>query len=210
MSHAPDLLQLRAPFAPDDVEWKPGAVTRDRKKGLAMAYITSRAIQDRLDDVCTPANWRNEFREGPMGGVLCGISVNVVGDPLNPQWVTKWDGAENTEVEAIKGGLSGAMKRAAVQWGIGRYLYDMPAQWVSLNEKGRFAEPPRIPAKYLPRRDQRPASNERSAPQQRPQGSAKGRSNGAPRSNESSRSAPSRAGGRPMPQNGYPAGDVMR
>ena len=151
----PDLNQLRAPFHPDDVEWKPGAVTRDRKKGLAMPYITSRAIQDRLDDVCGPANWRNEFQSGPEGGVLCGIAVNVTGDPVNPQWVTKWDGAENTEVEAIKGGLSGAMKRAAVQWGIGRYLYTLPVQWVPLNEKGRFAEPPRIPAEHLPQREPR-------------------------------------------------------
>src|SRR5690554_3820203 len=114
----PDLARLREPFPADDIEWKPGAVTRDRTRGLAMAYITSRAIQDRLDDVCGPANWRNEFRPGPEGGVLCGISINVTGDPRSPQWVTKWDGAENTEVEAIKGGLSGAMKRAAVQWGV--------------------------------------------------------------------------------------------
>ena len=37
----------------------------------------------------------------------------------------KWDAAENTQVEAVKGGRSGAMKRAAVQWGIGRYLYNL-------------------------------------------------------------------------------------
>ncbi len=155
-----DLNRLREPFPAPDIEWKPGAVTRDRTRGLAMAYITSRAIQDRLDDVCGPANWRNDFRPGPEGGVLCGISVNVTGDPVNPQWVTKWDGAENTEVEAIKGGLSSAMKRAAVQWGIGRYLYDMPSQWVPLNDKGRFAEVPRIPAKYVP---QAPTSPEQRA-----------------------------------------------
>lgn len=183
---APDLNQLRSPFQPDDVEWKPGAVTRDRKKGLAMPYLTSRAIQDRLDDVCGPQNWRNEFRAGPEGGVLCGISINITGDPANESWVCKWDGAENTEVEAIKGGLSGAMKRAAVMWGIGRYLYDLPAQWVPLNEKGRFAEPPRIPAKYLPQRQTRQAAPE-------------ARRGNAPRHGVQN--------GRPSSPNGRPAGE---
>lgn len=50
------------------------------------------------------------------GGVECGISIKIDGE-----WITKWDAAENTQVEAVKGGRSGAMKRAAVQWGIGRY-----------------------------------------------------------------------------------------
>lgn len=151
MPPAPDLARLRDFFEPADVEWKPGAVTRDKKKALAMAYLTNRAVQDRLDAVCGPENWKNAYRPGPDGGVLCGIAINVTGDPLAPRWVTKWDGAENTEFESVKGGLSGAMKRAAVMWGIGRYLYDLPSVWVPLDERGRFAETPRIPAAFLPR-----------------------------------------------------------
>ncbi len=150
---AHDLSLLAAPFDSSDVEWKPGATTRDKTKGLAMAYLTSRAVQDRLDAVCGPADWRNEYRPGPDGGVVCGISVYVErgvdgsGAPA-PEWVTKWDGADNTDVEAVKGGLSGSMKRAAVMWGIGRSLYGLPAQWVRLDERGRFAEPPRLPREY--------------------------------------------------------------
>lgn len=143
---ASDLPRLADPFTPDAIEWKPGAVTRDKSKGLAMAYISSRAVQDRLDTVCGPADWRNEFREGPGGGVLCGLSVYVERADGTAEWVTKWDGADNTDVEAVKGGLSGSMKRAAVQWGIGRYLYGLPAQWVRLDERGRFAEAPRVPS----------------------------------------------------------------
>ncbi|MEM8556698.1 MAG: Rad52/Rad22 family DNA repair protein [Bacteroidota bacterium] len=152
-----DLRRLSAPFPANDIEWKPGATTRDRKKGLAMAYLTSRAIQDRLDDVCGPGNWRNAFEQGPGGGVLCGLAVLVARDDGTTEWVTKWDGAENTEFESVKGGLSSALKRAAVQWGIGRYLYSMPALWVPLDERGRFAEKPRIPAKFLPARGSSPA-----------------------------------------------------
>ena len=154
--NASDLPRLADPFPADDVEWKPGATTRDKTKGLAMAYLTSRAVQQRFDDVCGPADWRNEFAEGPGGGVLCGISVRVDRADGTSEWVTKWDGADNSQVEAVKGGLSGATKRAAVQWGVGRYLYDLPATWVRLDDRGRFAETPRIPREHLPSPGGRP------------------------------------------------------
>ena len=147
---ASDLPRLADPFPPSDIEWKPGATTRDKSKGLAMAYLTSRAVQQRFDDVCGPGDWRNEFTPGPDGGVLCGISVRVEREDGAAEWVTKWDGADNSQVEAVKGGLSGATKRAAVQWGVGRYLYDLPATWVRLDDRGRFAEPPRVPREFLP------------------------------------------------------------
>ena len=177
---AQDLRRLAAPFAAQDVEWKPGATTRDKSKGLAMCYISSRAVQNRLDEVCGPADWRNEFQPGPEGGVLCGISVYVERADGTAEWVTKWDGSESTDIEAVKGGLSGSMKRAAVQWGIGRYLYDLPAQWVRLDDRGRFAETPRIPREHLPQSSARRESSDdrrttpsrgqgerRQAPQQR-------------------------------------------
>src|SRR5690606_24819294 len=94
--------------------------------------------------------WRNEFKNGPEGGVLCGISDRIDYGDGTTEWVTKWDGAENTDVEAVKGGLSNAQKRAVTQWGCALYLYDLPQQWVRLDERGRFAETPRIPREYLP------------------------------------------------------------
>ncbi len=158
---------LSDPFPADDIEWKPGATTRDKSKGLAMAYITARAVQERLDEVFGPGGWKNEFRQGPEGGVICRIYFkNDDGD-----WVWREDGADNTDVEAVKGGLSNAMKRAGAALGIGRYLYKLPQQWVRLDERGRFAETPRIPREYLPepapraaaRRDEdRPASGDGS------------------------------------------------
>lgn len=143
-----DWQRLAAPFPASDIEWKPGATTRDKSKGLAMAYITARAVQERLDEVFGPGRWKNEFRPGPEGGVLCRIYFkNEEGE-----WVWREDGADNTDVEAIKGGLSNAMKRAGAALGIGRYLYKMPAQWVPLDDRGRFSETPRIPQAFLPRR----------------------------------------------------------
>lgn len=135
--------QLAAHFAPTDIEWRIGQAGKKDDGSIwakAFAYITNRAIQDRLDAVVGPANWRNEEprivqiadADGKVvTAFLCGLSVKVDGE-----WITKWDGAEPSDMEPVKGGLSGSMKRAAVQWGIGRYLYDLPEGWAKVNEHG--------------------------------------------------------------------------
>lgn len=132
-----DLERLQDVFAPEDLGWRiarAGYTKTGKYYGIVLPYVTNRAIQSRLDAVCGPSNWRNEFREWQVGkrqGVLCGISIRI-----NGEWVTKWDGAENTEFEAVKGGLSDAMKRAGVQWGIGRYLYDLDESFAVVHENG--------------------------------------------------------------------------
>src|SRR5262249_44070840 len=80
--------------------------------------------------------WKNEYQRWGEHGVICGLSArpgSIVGE-----WITKWDGAEETDIEATKGGLSGAMKRAAVQWGIGRYLYDLEETFANCGDKGTY------------------------------------------------------------------------
>src|SRR6185369_8687220 len=131
-----DLSKLKEPFFPDELEWKPQSVgkTGARFWVRALAYVTNRAIMDRLDAIVSPQLWKNEYAPAPLGGILCGISIKI-GD----EWVTKWDGAENTDIEAVKGGLSGAMKRAGVQWGIGRYLYDLEENFGDVREDGIYA-----------------------------------------------------------------------
>ncbi|MCP3924504.1 MAG: recombinase [Desulfobacterales bacterium] len=130
-----DLQQLREPFKAEDVEWRIG---RDGTKkdgniwAMALCYVTNRAIMDRLDDVCGPGMWKNHYEKAPDGGILCGISIKI-----EDEWVTKWDGAASTQIEAVKGGLSGAMKRAGVQWGIGRYLYNLESTFVKINAGGQ-------------------------------------------------------------------------
>ena len=95
---------------------------------------------------------------------MCGISIRVPRENGATEWVTKWDGAENTDIEAVKGGLSGAMKRAAVQWNIGRYLYNLEEGWVEVSDKGQFQgktksgkffrwNPPELPEWALPHSD---------------------------------------------------------
>lgn len=117
------LAELRAPFEPEDVKWRiqtAGISGGGKPWAMIVPYITSRAIHQRLDEVFG-LGWQNSQKPTPDGkGWLCGISVKVDGE-----WITRWDGAEHTNIEALKGALSGAMKRAGVLFGIGRYLYQL-------------------------------------------------------------------------------------
>lgn len=119
-----DPAALAAEFPPHVVSWRCQTISRDGNKGLALAYIDARDVMRRLDEVCTPAGWQDRY-EVHGSKTLCYLSLRI-GDV----WITKADGAGDTDVEAEKGSLSDAFKRAAVKWGIGRYLYDVPAPWV--------------------------------------------------------------------------------
>ena len=150
------MAKLKEPFDPLEIEWRVGVTNADKTKGLALAYVTNRAIQNRLDSVFGCFGWKNEFREWRGNSQLCGISVLHDG-----QWINKWDGADDSNMEATKGGLSDAMKRAAYQWGIGRYLYELPDTWMPLEMRGKTAVIKGIP--NLPKWAL-PAGHKESAP----------------------------------------------
>lgn len=126
--------QLAEPFDPKEIEWRAGATNKDKTKCLALPYVTNRAIQNRLDAVVGPENWRVHFRE-VADGFICTLVVRV-----EDEFVEKEDGASRTNFEAIKGGISDSMKRAAVQFGIGRYLYEAEAQWVPCRQVGKSVQ----------------------------------------------------------------------
>lgn len=128
--------RLRDPFPAEDIEWRIAQVGKKGNGELwakVLAYITARAIQERLDEVFGVDGWKNQFRTGPNGGVVCRIYFR--GSP-EAEWCWREDGAENTDIEAVKGGLSGAMKRAGAALGIGRYLYNLDEGWAEIVEKG--------------------------------------------------------------------------
>ncbi len=146
---------LANPFAPEDIEWRLQMTVKDKMVGIAIPYVTNRAIQSRLDDVVGPENWHNEFRPwhsaGKKEAQICGISIYFEGRG----WIQKWDGAEDSDIEPVKGGLSDSMKRAAVQWGIGRVLYSMDETvWVAIETRGQSyvikdSERPKLDKAYL-------------------------------------------------------------
>ncbi|MED5545679.1 MAG: Rad52/Rad22 family DNA repair protein [Pseudomonadota bacterium] len=119
-----DLNMLQAPFAPADHSWRAQSVARDGRRAQALCYINARTVQSRLDLVCGVAGWESSFNETRSGRVIATISID-----MGSRWVSKSDGAGATAMEGVKGGLSDAFKRAAVMWGIGRYLYSIPSTW---------------------------------------------------------------------------------
>jgi hypothetical protein len=116
-----NLNELRKPFSESDVEWRPGKCGLKNNKPWAMAlcYVTSRAIHDRLDEVCGPENWQLRYKEH-LNETIAEIGIKV-----NGEWIWKAGGSQQSDIESFKGGLSGAEKRAGVPWGIGRYLYKL-------------------------------------------------------------------------------------
>lgn len=121
-----DLKKLAEPFPADDIEWRiqSSGLSGGNPWARVLAYVTARAIMARLDKVVGPENWRPRYTyEG--GGVMCHLSINIRPDADYQRWVEKSDGAEQTDIEKFKGGISSALKRAASIWGIGRYLYKL-------------------------------------------------------------------------------------
>jgi len=151
--------ELQDFFPASDLETKPSRHLDWKNQFVMLTYVTNRAIQSRLDKVCGPGNWQNKFSIWGDKGVLCTIAVRFVDDGGGEVWVHKQDGADRTAVEATKGGFSGAMKRAACQWGIGRYLYEFPEMYAP-SEKSQQGKNyvkrgwvPNFPKQFLPSED---------------------------------------------------------
>ncbi len=151
--------KLSEPFPSSAIDWRVGSTTKDKTKGIALAYLQARPVMDRLDQVLGPENWQDIYdpimgNAGPVG-FKCSLSLRI-----NGEWITKTDAADTSDIEAIKGGVSDALKRAAVKWGIGRYLYDLPTVWVDLEPRGSSwvikGEPPKLPKWALPRNVAKP------------------------------------------------------
>ena len=98
-------------------------------------------VMKRLDDVMG-LEWQCRY---PFEG-CCEIGLKIDGE-----WVWRSNGAGETQVEAEKGQYSDAFKRAAVLWGIGRYLYYLPNVWVPINEYKQLKEVPPLPAWAIPK-----------------------------------------------------------
>jgi hypothetical protein len=139
---------LAAPFAPEEVRFKPAVVSGNR--ALALAYVDARAIQDRLDGVLGVLGWQDSYKCLEDGSVVCRLRLR-----LGEEWITKMDVGSPSEQpdggDRLKAAFSDALKRAAVKFGIGRYLYRLPQQWVDYDpRKKQFARPPQLPTFALP------------------------------------------------------------
>lgn len=129
---------LSAPFPAEYVEWRVGATNQKWRKegeplkGTPLCYIDARCVMDRLDTVCGPDGWQNNYSAGVNGSIVCNLGICMPGGA----WLWKADGAGATDMEGEKGMLSDALKRAAVRWGVGRYLYEIKAPKIELEDRG--------------------------------------------------------------------------
>jgi hypothetical protein len=107
--------------------------------------------------------WQDSYRVLEDGTVVCRLRLRIGED-----WITKTDVGGPSEQgdsgDQRKAAFSDALKRAAVKFGIGRYLYRLPTQWVDYDgHKKQFAQTPKLPPFAIPKLN-RPAAAADSAP----------------------------------------------
>ncbi len=72
----PELVEaLRAPFAWDALEVRPGAVRKDGTGALALAYADPRVYMARLDAVVGPEHWSVEFAPWGEHKLICRLTI---------------------------------------------------------------------------------------------------------------------------------------
>jgi hypothetical protein len=134
---------LAAPFELNEIKFKPQTVSGNR--ALAVPFVDARVIQDRLDEVLGVMGWQDSYQFLPDGSVLCRLQVR-----LGSEWITKEDvggqSEQPDEGDRRKAAVSDALKRAAVKFGIGRYLYRLKPQWVDYDpQKRQLLRTPALP-----------------------------------------------------------------
>jgi len=136
--------QLQEYFDPSEVSCKPLTVSGNR--ALAAFYLDARAVQDRLDEVFGPDGWQTEYAVLPGGSVVCTLKTRWPGGV----WISKSDvgspSDQPDEGDRMKAAFSDATKRAAVQYGVGRYLYHLGRTWLDWDaQRKRFVKEPELP-----------------------------------------------------------------
>jgi hypothetical protein len=106
--------ELKEPFALNQISWV------NKGKGGELAYLTSRDVMKRLDDVVGIGGWKDSIKFDQHTAV-CHLSIKI-----DDEWITKSDASGESNFEAEKGAAATAFKRAAAKFGIGRYLYYLP------------------------------------------------------------------------------------
>lgn len=131
--------RLAQPFTPDEVVFRAGSVSRDKKRAQALPYAEPRVYEDRLNEVLGP-DWSCRFIAWGEKRLLCELSVRVEDSAGVMREVTRTSTGEFDDKDKIAQGTSAeaqAFKRACSKFGLGRYLYDVPITWVGYDESSR-------------------------------------------------------------------------
>jgi hypothetical protein len=142
------LEHLSQPFAKDDIAWRAGATSRDKKRAQALPYAEPRVYEDRLNEVC-PGDWSVIFKPWGESRIICELTIHGVTRSSTGEFD---DGKKNAIAEGTVAEAQ-AFKRACSKFGLGRYLYEIPIQWTEYDEdKNRLADVPQLPDKFLPKK----------------------------------------------------------
>lgn len=109
-------------------QWRVQSYSSNKPSAQCVAYIDARDVMDLLDESVGAGNWQDDYKLID-NKLLAGIAIKVDG-----QWVWKWDTGTESNMEAEKGQMSDAFKRAGVKWGVGRFLYSKGIVYLPTNE----------------------------------------------------------------------------
>lgn len=138
--------KLECPLPASRVSWRVGRKNQAKDKAQLLAYIDARDVMEVLDRAVGFENWQCRYTLAEGGLLVCEIGLRV-----NGEWIWRANGAGDTQVEAEKGKCSDAFKRAAVLWGVGRYLYGLESPWVAIDQYGKWKQDPELPVWATPR-----------------------------------------------------------
>lgn len=108
-------------------QWRVQSFSKNKPSASCVAYIDARDVMNILDKHIGAGNWQDDYR------VINNQLFAGIGIYLNNQWVWKWDTGTESLTEKEKGIVSDSFKRAAVKWGIGRFLYELEIVYIPTN-----------------------------------------------------------------------------
>lgn len=108
-------------------KWRIQTVNSYKGTADCVAYIDSRDAEDLLDEVIGELYWKDEYRRDSHGILICRLSIY---NESIKEWIYKEDCGTAKDFEKDKSEYSDAFKRAAVKFGIGRFLYKKDIQTI--------------------------------------------------------------------------------
>ena len=112
---------------PVPYKWKIQSFNKAKTKATCVAYIDARDVMDLLDKAVGFNNWSDSYKRDTNGRLSCTLKLRI-----NGEWISKEDVGVESDNEGEKGEFSDAFKRAAVKWGVGRFLYDIDIKYLDI------------------------------------------------------------------------------
>lgn len=114
--------KLSAPFTTTGADGKtyPAHKWRIQSGKRCIPYIDARQVSERLNEVFGLDGWSHVIEETNQKMLICTLSCNIEGKEVSHS-----DVGTPAKVESEKSMASDSLKRAAVHFGVGKYLYDL-------------------------------------------------------------------------------------